>query len=192
MKTDLRLEWERYALIVELAQRLQGKHQQFGKTALQKLIYFLQEVYNVDCGYEFRLYTYGPFTSQVLQDLDLVESFGGVKVIPKREGLDGYQIEPHENGERVQQQAGEFLDLHSDDLDTLIKEYGRFSAKELEMRATIIYVEREMNRDGKSLCLDDLVRVVHDIKPYFSEDEIASAVKQLKSLRHVKVEVNGE
>ena len=187
MKEEISQEWDRYALIVELAQRLQGKHQQFGKTALQKLIYFLQEVYDVDCGYDFSLYTYGPFTSQVLQDLDLVESIGGVKVIPKREGLDGYQIEPHENDERVQQQAGEFLDLHSDDLDTLIKEYGRFSAKELEMRATIVFVEREMNRDHGSVLREALVRVVSDIKPYFTEEEIEAAVEELQAKGHLEV-----
>ena len=187
MKTDLRLEWERYALIVELAKRLQGNSWQFGKTALQKLIYLLQVVYNVDCGYEFRLYTYGPFTSQVLQDLDLVESFGGVKVIPKREGLDGYQIEPNGNCERVKEKATNYLDEISDDLDTLISEYGRFSAKELEMRATIVFVEREMNRDHGSVLREALVRVVSDIKPYFTEEEIEAAVEELQGKGHLEV-----
>ena len=187
MRRDLDFAWDRYALIVELAQRLHDRHPQFGKTALQKLIYLLQEVYGVDCGYDFSLYTYGPFTSQVLQDLDLVESFGGVKVNPVRKGLDGYRIEPFDNDDRVQDQAREFLNGISEDIETLVAEYGGYSAKQLEMRATTIYVEREMKRDGKPVSLDDLVRLVHDIKPYFPGDEIKSVVEELLAKGHVEV-----
>jgi len=191
MIKDLQVPWKRYALIVELAQRLHGVHPQFGKTALQKLIYLLQAVYDVDGGYDFRLYTYGPFDSQVLQDLDLVESFGGVKVDPVREGLDGYRIEPDKNDALVKEQAESSIEDISGDLDALVKDYGAYNAKELEMRATIVFVEREMGREDSPVSAEDLVEVVHSIKPYFSEHEIKSAVKELNSKGHVKVAADG-
>lgn len=53
--------WARYALIAELAERL--RERPFGRTALQKLTYLLQELHGVDTGYEFPLHTYGPYSS---------------------------------------------------------------------------------------------------------------------------------
>lgn len=187
MSRDLQIPWEKYALITELSQRLHDVHPQFGKTALQKLIYLLQEVYDVDCGYDYRLYTYGPFASQILQDLDLVESIGGVSVNPVREGLDGYRIVPNKNAELVKEKAGTFIGMISEHLDALVEDYGSYSAKELEMRATIVFVEREVNRDRGAVSVADLVQVVQDIKPYFTEHEIRSAVMQLKCRKQIKV-----
>ena len=80
MNTSLELPWHRYALIAELAKRFEPVSRQFGKTALQKLVYFLQTIYGVDCGYAYEFYSYGPFASQLLNDLDLVAHFGGVSV----------------------------------------------------------------------------------------------------------------
>ncbi|MGB4289543.1 MAG: restriction endonuclease, partial [Dethiobacteria bacterium] len=54
--------WERYGLIVELTVRMQAISPQFGKTAIQKMIYLLQAVYTVDYGYEYSFYTYGPYS----------------------------------------------------------------------------------------------------------------------------------
>ena len=78
MACSINTPWHRYALVAELTSRLEGKSPWFGKTALQKLVYILQEAFDVDCGYDFQLYTHGPFTSQLLADLDLAESFGAV------------------------------------------------------------------------------------------------------------------
>ena len=57
MRDNLQIPWEQYGLIVDLTQRLKDKRPQLGKTALQKLVYLLQHVYNVECGYDFSLYT---------------------------------------------------------------------------------------------------------------------------------------
>ena len=53
-----------------LAHKLNGKSPQYGKTVLMKMAYLLQEVYKVPLGYRFTLYTYGPYSSEVLSDLD--------------------------------------------------------------------------------------------------------------------------
>ena len=130
---------------------------------------------------------YGPFTSELLHDLDVVESVGGVSVTPVRTVTGGYQIDPAKNAKFINDEAKEFLNLHKDALDTLIEEYGHFTAKDLEIRATTVYVEREMNRDGKQMSLEDLVRVVHDIKPYFPKEAIKSVAEELQSKGHVEV-----
>ncbi|NLS45772.1 MAG: hypothetical protein GX969_08570, partial [Firmicutes bacterium] len=45
--------WERYGLIVELTGRIQDVSSQFGKTAMQKMVYLLQAVYEVEFGYNY-------------------------------------------------------------------------------------------------------------------------------------------
>ena len=56
----------RLGVFAELAKSAKNA---FGRTALMKLCYFLQEVKGVPLRYEFSLYSYGPFDSDVLADL---------------------------------------------------------------------------------------------------------------------------
>ena len=60
----------RRQLPLELARRLEGVSPQFGKTVFMKLAYLLQELYEVPLGYRFTLYTYGPYSPEVLADLE--------------------------------------------------------------------------------------------------------------------------
>lgn len=100
MKVSLNLPWEKYGIIAEFAYRLYNLELRFGKTALQKFIYLLQELYNVKIGYDFSLYTYGPFSSELLSDLDFVESLNGVDVgfIPE---IQEYEIFPGKANESI-------------------------------------------------------------------------------------------
>jgi hypothetical protein len=47
-----------------------------GRTGLMKCLFFLKILENVPLPYNFRLYTYGPFDSHVLEDLQYAESLG--------------------------------------------------------------------------------------------------------------------
>lgn len=70
MKTSLETPYYRFALIAKLAQMCIAGNRMLGRTALQKYVYLLQELFGVDCGYDFQLYTYGPFCSELLSDLE--------------------------------------------------------------------------------------------------------------------------
>ena len=71
---------ERQAMITDLSFRLEEVSPQFGKTVLMKLLYLLQEVYKAPLGYRFSFYTYGPYSPEVIQDLDYTRVRGGVNV----------------------------------------------------------------------------------------------------------------
>jgi hypothetical protein len=71
----MNIESNRIAVITRLAERSPG----LGRTALMKYCYFVQTLRRVPLGYSFSLYSYGPFDSDVLADLDVTESMGGVK-----------------------------------------------------------------------------------------------------------------
>lgn len=182
--------WHRYALIAELAQRLEAKSAQFGKTSLQKIVYLLQELGNVSTNYHFSLYTHGPFTAQLLGDLDLVEALGAVKVQYVPAGYGGYQISPSTELKAIRDKVPEFLDENRDAIDKVVDEFGEFSAKELELRSTIVYLDRETKRSKKSLDRSGFIGLVKKIKPRFSEETIEKALVKLEKNNYLKSLVN--
>jgi len=186
MSDTVGIPWDRYALIADLSQRLVGISPQFGKTALIKLVFLLQEVYGVDCGYDFELHSYGPFTSTLLNDLDLARGLGAVSV--DQVGY-GYQIKPAAQTDAVRDRATAFMTkprtTHA--LDSLIGLYGKLSARDLELRATIVFVERDMRRKGESATSEALRTCVGELKPKFSAEEIMRAIVELDKREHIRM-----
>jgi len=188
MACSINTPWHRYALVAELTHRLESKSPWFGKTALQKLVYILQEAFGVNCGYSFQLYTHGPFTSQLLADLDLVESFGAVRVnyvqIPG--GYAGYKISTGEKNDDIRAKGEEFIEQYGDSINKMVEEFGNLATKDLELRATIMFADRDATRSGNPLTREDFVSLVKKIKPRFSECTIAEALSELESNDHVR------
>ncbi len=88
----------RLAVITWLAENAAG----LGRTALMKYCYFLQVLRGVPLGYRFSLYSYGPFDSDVLSDLDSTESIGGVtSFVEYFPSGYGYRIVPGERSKAV-------------------------------------------------------------------------------------------
>lgn len=187
MTTSFDVPWNRYALIVELADRLKGKSPQFGKTALQKMVYLLQEVYGIDCGYVYEFYSYGPFSSQLLQDLDLVEHVGAVEVCSVMSATGGYLIKPGGKADALREKAADFLKNPQTEqaLSTLVDEFGRYSAKELELRSTIVYVVREIALGNHLPSAEEVSHVVSQLKPKFDGSEINQAIEEMRSKGHI-------
>ena len=186
----INIPWNRYALIVELADRLKDRCPQFGKTALQKMVYLLQEVYGVNCGYRFDLYTYGPFSSELLQDLDLVEGMEGVNVAPVISGMGGYQIVPGPRSQMLKKKAEEFLvsERVSNALDKLVDEFGGYWAKDLELRSTVLYVAKDLRRSCGLVSQTDLARTVKEIKPKFSDAEVQQAINEMVEKGYISLQ----
>src|SRR5215212_7308774 len=92
MSNTAQAPWQRLTGISKLAEAF-AKEGQFGKTALQKSVYLVQELYGLDLGYRFGLHTYGPFCSELLSDLDFAEALDLVEIKRNSEG-DGFDILP--------------------------------------------------------------------------------------------------
>jgi len=189
MKITVDIPWRRYALIAELSKKLDDVNPQFGKTALQKLVFFLHEIYEINCGYDFELYSYGPFDSQLLGDLDLVEHWGCVVVTRVNNTFGGYRIRPTENVDSVRSKAEEFLDdpKTKKAIDSLVLNYGAMTARDLELRATTVYVERSLNKKGVLCSKENICSLVSQIKPKFTAHEIEQAILDLGEKKHIKI-----
>ena len=167
----------RIALIAYLAGHSPEKW--IGRTALMKFCYFLQVVKEVPLGYNFTLYSYGPFDSSVLSDLGNAEAFGVIEESPLLTGY-GYKIKSVVPTDDLNELGGQFLRKFKGSFDWVIREFGAASVSDLELDSTIIYVDREASDVGNELDEDELSQQVRDVKPRFSESQIRKHIGALK------------
>jgi hypothetical protein len=185
MKVKLAFPWHRYALIGTLAQELEGNAVGvFGKTHVQKLVYFLQELFGGDPEYEFTLYTYGPFSANLMGDLDVADGLEVIRLeyLPQ---AGAYNIVPGPQLEKAKARAGDYLARNRDAIQRSIQEFGDLRARELELRATIVFADRESARERSPLRRDQLVERVHAIKPHFSPRTVEQAVDEMREKGYV-------
>jgi hypothetical protein len=171
--------WVRLGLLSELVGQAPGK---LGRTALMKLAYLLQAVKEVPLGYDFRLYTYGPFDSDVLNDLGLAESFGVVQSqmvqFPSGSGY-GYEFSIGPRREMVQKRAGREVARYQPVIRWALEEFGRHSAADLELITTIVYADREAAGRKERLSFQELGRKVKEVKPRFTDQYIAAKIEEM-------------
>ena len=176
MQQKSRKDELRQRLPIELARRLEGKSPQFGKTVFMKLVYLLQELYGVPLGYRFSLYVYGPYSPEVLADLEFSKLRHQVNVeYLKEEG--GFKITPSERTDYAGKQGGA-IDDYRDQLDKLVDHFGAFNARDLELRTTSIFLWKRI-RPREVEDVNQVVETVWHLKPHFSKMTIRSAIDGL-------------
>lgn len=172
--------WDRVGLISKLTKELAFAETQFGKTAIMKYLYILQEVFKVPLGYKFSLYTYGPYCSDVLSDLDYTEAIDGVQVYSVDMGASGYSIEPTGKTDEYINKSYKFLSKNEESINKVIELFGGMSARDLELRSTIIYLYKTYLRNEWEVDREEIISDVRELKPYFSRIEIQEAYDVLK------------
>lgn len=167
------------ALIAELVRRA---HTPPGRTALMKLAYFLKTLKGVPLSYDFGLYTYGPFDSDVLDDLKYAEALRAVEseVTLYLTGGKGYQYRPGSHIDEVTNCAEAFLSKYSESIDWVLENFGTRSVQDLEMASTLIFVDRATLESGAKQKIPDLVRRVRAVKPYLSSEAIEREARESK------------
>ena len=117
-------------------------------------------------------------TSDVLADLSVAEAFEAVEIeLELYSGGYGYRIRPAHNAEWLKKRADKFITRYSKDIDWVIKKFGSFTSAELELVGTIVFVDREGGAGKKRL--EQVARLVHEVKPHFSEDKVLQYARQL-------------
>ena len=155
--------WHRLALLTALVQ--QAPQQTLGRTVLMKLLFLLTAVRDVPVGYRFQMYTYGPFDSEVLSDVDYAARLDALSVeIERYPNGYGYIIQPGSAAQDIMNRAQPFIDAHQPDIDWVVNTFAPRSAADLELLSTIVYV----NREHRVSSLNEIVDTVHDIKPRFT------------------------
>jgi uncharacterized protein YwgA len=162
----------RVAILARMVKKAPG--QALGRTQVMKLFYFLQELKGVPLEYDFRLFNYGPFDSEVLSDLS---SACGLETVVEKTIIypSGYRyaITPGPQADRLD---GELDHTLTSVVDQTVREFGAFSASELELRSTILFVDREFAGAGQNTSADEIIERVRQIKPHFESHVIRERV----------------
>ncbi len=176
--------WPRLGLLCALVDQAPGKT--LRRTAIMKLPFLLQAVRGVPLAYDFRLYTYGPFDSDVLDDLAYAEAIGAVteETVYFTNGY-GYDVRPGPRCAEVQKLAKDWLVKHQDDVAWAIHEFGRCSAAELELISTIVFVGRDNARQGKAVSIEELARQAQEVKPHFGMPHVLAKCRELRGKRYL-------
>lgn len=171
---------KRVAALVALASSVPG--QTIGRTAAVKYAYFLQELFGVELGYDFRLYTYGPYDEEVLSDLATARTLQVVteRTVTYSAGY-GYEIKPGPQAEVIKKEAADWLGANRSAIDQVAAEFGTWSASELELGSTVLFVDREFNSQRESATPHDIASRVRKIKPHFTEAVILAKVNHFKN-----------
>jgi hypothetical protein len=175
-KNDGKLD--RIGLIADLVARAPTK---LGRTALMKCLFFLKVVKQVPLPYSFGLYTYGPFDSNVLDDLQYAEALGAVEGnLVEYPRASGYEYQRGPKIGEVEKQAREFLSRHEKSIDWVLSEFGTRSAIDLEMASTLVFIDRAVSQNNAKATLTELARKVHEVKPHLNLETIVREARTLK------------
>ena len=172
------LSQNRRAILARLVSNAPGK--KLGRTQVMKMFYFLQELKGVPLGYDFRLFTYGPFDAEVLSDLATATSVNVVKeetvIYPRSYG---FEITPGPHADRLSRELGSARPDIAEQVDAVSSEFGACGAADLELRSTILFVDRERPQGGTQTTAQALAKRVREIKPHFSEDTILDRIREM-------------
>ena len=145
-----------------------------GKTAMMKFIFILQQAYKVPLGYDYEIYTYGPYSSTVMEDIQLASDFATIdmKVVIFPNGHSGYQLNVASETKAAINREQNFLEAYSEYISEVIQLFGNKTAKELELSSTIIYIYSNYSQNKWDNSMDEVSQSVKRIKPHFDINEI--------------------
>lgn len=139
-----------------------------GKKALQKLVYLLQEGEGKGLGLSFRMYQYGPYSTElewIVQDL-------------QAHGL--VEVEPGETF-RIRSSSGAPRQTSTDQLRGVAEKFGSLRAWELELLASLHFLAKLKLYSGSDVDKEHLRRKLFAWKgTKFSRDEVDEAISRLE------------
>jgi hypothetical protein len=142
-----------------------------GKTFIQKAIYVLQNWLDWDSEYKFKLHYYGPYSSDLSGDLDILSELGLIKMVFNGHS---YEIAITEEGLRFLDEHLEAYMLDRTKIERAIALVGKEDVRNMELIGTALYFSKLSNDES------EIVRLVNTVKPHFNEDTIKGTIKYLR------------
>ena len=142
-----------------------------GKIELQKILYFTQTEIGAPLEYRFRMYHYGPFSEDLEDDITYMKIIGHLDVQLDSSGFE-YHVRPASD---LEIEWDEYLYKYKSDMTATIDKLGRLETLELELWATIHFVQQLLKEPTREKVIYNVSR----LKPRFTEDHIGAAYDQL-------------
>ncbi len=140
--------WE-HALLAATVQAAAKKPQHvgyLGRTALQKILYFLQTA-GVPMSYRFDIYHYGPYCDRISRDVEWLLADGVLKdTSQKQEKYSNYR--PDTAASDLVQLHAEAIKLHLETIEKVVHALLPLQPDHLELLATLDYLYRLLKAGG--------------------------------------------
>lgn len=138
-----------------------------GKMYVQKIL-FISKVMGGGVPYDYSLYTYGPYSREIMNDLDDMEYHGEIEMV-WNDRFEGYEI--HDKGISFDP------DMEFNILNDVLNDLGGKNAKTLELLSTVLYLRDNYTSE------DDLFNAVKKVKPMFEDSRIWDTIQEAASFR---------
>ena len=163
-----------------MVKRIQEKRLDLGKIQFQKLVYFLQEK-GTTLKYDYEIHHYGPYCFELANDLDLLNSLEILDVSPDQKGY-GYHISRGRLADNFSEKDDHLATSHNTDLEFVINNFAGCDPAEIELKATIHYVNKIMKDNGSGISRDDVLRKTRELKPKFSQGYVEKCYDELNTI----------
>lgn len=167
----------------EAIEKKKGKP--LGRTAMQKIPYFLQ-VLGVPMKYRFEIYTYGPFCSEILRDIEWMEADGVIiDASSDKEKRSDYR--PGQSIDELISMHSDYIEKYKDVIENVASGLANVEPNQLELLATLVYLYRWFEAtDQPAPFRSSVICRLNEIKPgKFSTQNVDHAYDWLKSVKLV-------
>jgi uncharacterized protein len=153
---------------------LLGQLKDVGKIKFQKLIYFLQYVFRLPFGYDYRMHHYGPYSDELNDDLTLMQMSNYIDIKADSSGY-GYHIKP--GGEDLTSRNA-VLTKYSKQIQACLEKFKDFTPSQLEILGTLHFVRYVAGVEGKN----NVIEKTAMLKPAYSKQSIEKMYGTLDAL----------
>lgn len=167
------------ALVIrEAAKAAKEKRGYVGRTAVQKIMYFLH-VKGVPMGYRFDLYHYGPFSDKVISDIEwLVADDVIAEQSQKPEKYSNYA--PGEGAEEFLAKFSQALAPVALQVEKTVSLLAPMKPEKLELLATLDYIYRQEKSAGKKPLKQAVLSRLQKVKPdKFAQEVVEQAYDEM-------------
>jgi hypothetical protein len=172
------MEIRKHAIILEVIQNLSRLGSRTGKTHIQKALSLLRDTNSMDIPFQFILYKHGPFSFDVVDELEQMQSYDAIQIEPNQEGY-GVVLSPGSMCNYVRTHAPlEATELHA--IQQTCEFVGNRNVLDLERLATaswIRYQEQEADPENVAARL-------HELKPHIALADARIADQAIRQWRN--------
>jgi len=170
-------------MVIEEAQKTGADGRGYlGRTALQKIMYFLK-VLEVPMSYRFDIHHHGPFCVDILNDAEILIADNVIK----DESPDKAKYSDYKTSTSAKELLGKYsedLDKHRGKVSTIVGAMVPLSPDRLELIATLDYAYRWVRATGgsgpwKKRVMQRFFEIKKDKKDKFPEQEVSQAYDSL-------------
>ena len=167
---------DRSAILLDLAAQLRAYGSWTGETHIQKAAYLMQELLGVPSGFKFVLYKHGPFSFDLRDSLNKLETWGCIQI----------EEQPYPYGPKIVdgptsrklKTASKSQQDYFPPIQFVAQQLGKANVSELERVATALFIELDPNIKPE----DRSARLV-SLKPHISREEAPDAFVRLREIR---------